>query len=237
MIARVLGAGITIAVYFAAATLTAQVILGGYLWIAWKMDRDRVVQMLAIAQGIDLFAAARSHGQDEDGPGPEQPSLEQLIAARTVKDLDLTLREQALQNGVGQLASEERQLADRQETFKQMTSAYEAQLRELMEAERVAGRDSTRAILENLKPSQAKQQISLMLEKDEIDEVVLLLAEMSDRPLSKILAEFDKLPEDQEKLGEILRMIREGRPAATLAERTANELAGTGQNAQEEGNK
>lgn len=71
-----------------------------------------------------------------------------------------------------------------------------------------------------------------MLEKDEIDEVVLLLVEMATRPQSKIFAEF-KTPEDQEQLAEILRMIREGRPAVTLAERTANELAGIGQNAQE----
>ena len=232
MIARLLGAGIAIAVYFGAATLMAEVILGGYLWVTWKMDRGRAIQMLAIAQGIDLFATARSHGLDEDEAGPEQPSLEQLIAARTAKDLDITIREQALQNGSDQLASLERQLAERQDAFKQIKGTYQTQLQELMEGERVAGRDKNRLILESIKASQAKEQLSLMLEKDELDEVVLLLVDMASQPQKKILAEF-KTPEDQEKLGEILGMIREGRPAVTLAERTANELAGIGQNAQE----
>ncbi len=36
MIARLLGAAITAVVYLCAATLMAQVILGGYLWMAWK---------------------------------------------------------------------------------------------------------------------------------------------------------------------------------------------------------
>ena len=232
MIARLLGAGITIAVYFGAATLVAQMILGGYLWVAWKMDRDRAVQMLAIAQGIDLFAAARSHDRDEDDPGSEQPSLEQLIAARTAKDLDITIREQALQNGGNQLALLERQLAEQQGKFKQTKGAYETQLQELTEGKRVIGRDNNRLVLESLKPSQAKEQLSLMLEKDEIDEVVLLLVDMTSRPQSKIFTEF-KTPEDQERLAEILRMIREGRPAVTLAERTANELAEIGKNAKE----
>ena len=232
MIARLLGAGITMAVYFGAATLMAQAILGGYLWIAWKMDRDRAIQMLAIAQGIDLFAASRSHGRDEDDAGPEQPSLEQLIAARTAKDLDFTIREQALQNGANQLASEERRFAEEQGQFKQTKGAYETQLQELMEGEKVAGRDKARLILETIDAGQAKEQLSLMFENDEIDEVVLLLADMASRPQKKIFDEF-KTPEDIEQLAEILRMIREGRPAMTLAEQTANELARVGQNAQE----
>lgn len=223
MIARVLGAGITILVYFCAATLMAEVILGGYLCMTWKVDRSRAIQMLAIAQGIDLFAASRSHGRGDDDAGPEQPSLEQLIAARTAKDLDITIREQALQNGSNQLASLERQLAEQQGKFKQTKKAYETQLQELMEEERVAGRDRNRVILETLKASQAKKLLSVMLENDELDEVVLLLADMSSRPQSKIFAEF-KTPEDEEQLGEILRMIREGRPAVTLAERTTGEL-------------
>jgi hypothetical protein len=234
MIARLLGAGITMAVYFGAATLMAEAILGGYLWIAWKMDRDRAIQMLAIAQGIDLFAAARSHGEDEDNPASEQPSLEQLIAARTAKDLDITIREQALQNEGNQVASLERLLAEEQEKFKRSKGAYETNLQEFMEGERVAGRDKTRLILERIKAPQAKEQLSLMFEDDEIDEVVLLLADMTSGPQKKIFAEF-KTPEDKEQLGVILRMIREGRPAVTLAEQTANELADVGQNAREGG--
>ncbi len=235
MIARLLGAGISIVVYLGAATLMAEAILGGYLWIAWKMDRNRAIQMLAIAQGIDLFAAARAHADDEDDPGTEQPSLEQLIAARTAKDLDLTVREQALRNGTNQLASAERQYAEKLAKYEQIKGAFETELQESQSAAKIAGMDENRLILEGMKPAQAKAQLALMLEDGKIDEVVVAVRDMQARLRTKIFAEF-KTPEEEAQLSKILEMIREGRPAVTLAEQTANQLAGGGQDGQEGGN-
>ena len=232
MIARLIGGAISAVVYFCAATLMAQVILGGYLCIAWKMDRTRAIQMLAIAQGIDLFGASRAHGQAEDKAPPEQPSLEQLIKARTAKDLDITIREQALQNGRDQLDSQERKTADNQGKFKRKTLAYETQLQELIKEERIAGRDRVRASLESVKAEQAQQLLALMLEKDEMDEVVLLVVDMGTSPQKKIFAEFGETVEGQKQLDEILRMIREGRPGVMLAEQTVDELARIGQTPQ-----
>ncbi len=232
MIARLLGAGISIVVYLGAATLMAEAILGGYLWIAWKMDRNRAIQMLAIAQGIDLFAAARSHADDEDDPGNEQPSLEQLIAARTAKDLDLTVREQALRNGNNQLASAERQYAEKLAKYEQIKSAFETQLQESQSAAKIAGMDEDRLILEGMKPAQAKGQLALMLEDGKIDEVVVAVRDMQARLRTKIFAEFET-PEEEIQLSKIREMIREGRPEVTLAEQTANQLAGGGQDGQE----
>ena len=58
---------------------------------------------------------------------------------------------------------------------------------------------------------------------------------MSSRPQTAILEEFGNTPEGQEKLAQILSMIREGRPAVTLAERTAGDIAGIGQDDQQGG--
>jgi hypothetical protein len=224
MIARLLGAATSVVAYFLAATLVAQVILGGYLWHSWKMDGDRALQMLAIAQGIDLFAARADHDAlDEDEPGPEQPSLEQLIAARTAKDRDLSVRELSLKSGAEESAFLQRELAAKQNDFKRLTENYETQLAETIEGEKAVGREQVRAALETIKATQAKSLLLAMLEKDEIDEVVLILGQMQPRPQAKIMAEF-KTPEELSKLDEIMRLIREGEPKTGLAQQAVNQL-------------
>ncbi len=225
MIARLLGVATSMVVYFFAATLVAEVILGGYLWYSWKINGDRAIQMLAIAQGIDLFASRADHDAlDEDEPGPEQPSLEQLIAARTTKDRDLSVRELSLKSGNEELAFLQRELAKKQSDFKLLTGNYEEQLAVLIEGEKVAGRDQVRATLETIKAPQAKGLLLAMLDKDEIDEVVLILGQMASRPQAKIMAEF-KTPDELSQLDEIMRLIREGEPKTGLAQQAADQLA------------
>ena len=72
MIAKLLGGMFNLAVYFSAATMIATIIMLCHFWSAWNMDRGRLVQMLAIAQGLDLFQA-----QAEDEEGPRDVSAEQ----------------------------------------------------------------------------------------------------------------------------------------------------------------
>lgn len=224
MIGRILGVATSMVVYFFAATLVSQTVLGGYLWYSWEMNGDRAIQMLAIAQGIDLFAARADHDAlDEDEPGSEQPSLEQLIAARTSKDRDLSVRELSLKSGNEELAFLQRELAGEQGDFKVLTGDYEAQLAALIEGERAVGRDQVRLTLENIKANQAKELLFVMLEKDEINEVVLIMGGMTTRPLIKIMAEF-KTSEEMAKLDEIMRLIREGEPKTGLAQQAVDQL-------------
>ena len=43
-------AGATL-LYFCLATLVAQAIMVGYAAVAWRLDRSKLVRMLAVAQG------------------------------------------------------------------------------------------------------------------------------------------------------------------------------------------
>ena len=63
MIGRLVQAAGSMFVYFCVATLISQAVIGGYLWFAWQPSRDAFVQMLAVAQGVDLLAIRR---EDED---------------------------------------------------------------------------------------------------------------------------------------------------------------------------
>ena len=52
-----------------------------------------------------------------------------------------------------------------------------------------------------------------MLAKNEIQDVVALLAPMTDGKRAKIIGEF-KTPEETQKIDEVLRLIRRGEPEA-----------------------
>ncbi len=62
-----------------------------------------------------------------------------------------------------------------------------------------------------------------MLDRDEIDEVVLILGDMTDSKRAKILGEF-KTEEEGKKISEVLRLLRQGDPMASMAEETLEQL-------------
>ncbi len=228
MIVRWLQTAVSLFVYFCAATLLAQVIILAYLWSTWQLDRDKVVQMLAVAQGIDLFAAQKQDQFSLEQVAPEQPSYQDWIQRRATMFRDLELRELALENALSQLKSQERQLADDQQENEQLMADFQARLLTLRQGAEAEGMETVGRILETLKPKQAKEQILEMLSNDETDEVVLLLNGMTDSKRAKILAEFET-PEENAKISEVLRLIREGKPVASLTEETLGQLPNSNQ--------
>ncbi len=85
------------------------------------------------------------------------------------------------------------------------------------------GREDVRRTLEAIKPKQAKVLLAQMLDQKELDEVVALLDGMTENKRAKIIAEF-KTPAEVEQLGEVLRRIRQGAPAATVAEKIGKSM-------------
>jgi hypothetical protein len=211
MIKRLLRTGVTLLVYFCAATLLAQVIIFAYLWSTWQLNREKVIQMLAIAQGIDLLGAQEDFESGQDTVPPEQLSYQDWIDQRATMFRDLELREQALNKALSRLKFGEQQLADDQRKNKQMIVDFEARLLALSEGAEAEGRQAISRILESLKPAQAKDLILRMLDNDEIDEVVVIIGEMAERKRASILGQFKTEPES-EKISEVLRLLREGEP-------------------------
>ena len=216
MIARWLQTGTNLFLYFCVATLLSQAIILGYLWSTWQLDREKLLQMLAVAQGVDLFAAQEEAHLDAEEVPPEQPSYEDWKQQRATMFRDLELRELALDNALGRLTFEQRQLAESQNANRQLQADFEARMLALNEGAKAEGRQTVGRILESIKPKQAKEQVLDMLENDEINEVVVLLSAMTESKRAKILGEF-KTPEENEKIAEVLRLIREGEPASSIA--------------------
>ncbi len=210
--------------YFCTATVIAEVILLANLATKLRLDRDRLIQILALAYGIDLFGM-QAEMMAAPPAGPEEHySLDQLLDRRLLKQRDLELRELMVQDGAEKLRLAQQKLQEDQRRYKALKDSFEAALKALQEDATARGTEDVRRILETIKPKQAKELIWQMLQDKKTDEVVLLLSAMADSKRAKIIGEF-KTPEEQAQVKEVLERIRRGVPTAPLAEETKNKLA------------
>jgi len=223
MIARLLRLARWTLIYGCLATVIAQLIILTYLAGSWRPDHTRLVQILAIAQGIDLFDLKAEADREADPPTQEQVSFEQIVQARAIGVHYLELREQSLRDGLDQLAYQQQKLTQEKEQFSQVRESFDAKLLAMQEGVIAQGTEKVRLQLESIKPKQAKELLANMLSDEELDEVVLLLGEMPAQKCAKIMAEF-KTAEEIEQLNEILRKIREGYPDFKLAADTRKAL-------------
>ncbi|MHB8900510.1 MAG: hypothetical protein ACYC6Y_17290, partial [Thermoguttaceae bacterium] len=74
-----------------------------------------------------------------------------------------------------------------------------------------------------LEPEQAKQFLVDMLDKQETEEVVILVTGMDERRRAAILGEF-QTPEEVTKIAEVLRLIRQGHPKAAVAKEVSQKV-------------
>jgi hypothetical protein len=217
--------------YACVATVIAEAVLALTIVPRLKLNRERTVQMLAIAYGMDLFAMREevAAAQEKERISAEQASFDQILEARALKTRDIEFREQALQNGLEQLRVAQRKAADEYKRCAQLKDSFDAALKALDEGAEASGADAVRRILETIKPKQAKELIVQMLADKKLDQVVATLGAMSDAKRAKIIGEF-KTPEETVKIGEVLRRIREGTPTAQMAEETRTQLQKSNKN-------
>lgn len=213
---RLLGGMVTLAVYFCAATLVSELIILAYLWSAWKLDPQRLHKAAAVARGIEPTAPEAEKPAPPEVP-LEEVSFDDILDRRALKIRDLELREIALRTAAGALSAQQSQLIEQQQKLASQSADFESRLSTLKDGAAAQGRETVRRILETLKPAQAKAQIMAMLDKGELDEVVMLLSGMQEAKQAKILGEF-KAAGESDKVAELLERIRQGQPEASLAD-------------------
>ncbi len=228
MISRLLGLIGALLLYFALATMIAELLIFGYCWSKWRLDHNKLMQIVAVAQGVDLVGLKAEPKPIQEEAAGEQPSYQQIVQARALRLRNVELREQSLKNGVDQLLAEQRVLTDDKARYQKQRQEYESQLAALLKGSESDGVEQTRGILAKLTPKQAKEQLLGMLKKNEMDAVVMLLQDMGESSRAKILKEF-KTPEEAEKLEEILHQIRLGMPQAALAKKAQEQAKPAGQ--------
>ncbi|MFZ5832849.1 MAG: hypothetical protein ACOY3P_22410 [Planctomycetota bacterium] len=210
--------------YFCIATIVAQVVLAITFASRWQLDRSKLMNMLAVAYGIDSQAAQKDEHRPADGSTSEMPSYDQVLEARAIKIRHIELREQALRQGLDQLRNDQQGLAEEKKRFKQVRETFDTELTAMRDGASATGTEEVRRTLETIKSKQAKEQILKMLEDDQLDHVVELLAGMSDTKRAKILNEFET-PEEADRLREILERLGQGTPPPDAIDETRQKLA------------
>jgi hypothetical protein len=206
---KILKTGWVLVLCVCIGTIATQVLLAAVLFPKLKLNRERISQIVAIAQGAELPAKVEAKG-----PAPqegEQVSYQEIVEARAVKYRNLELREQQLRNNLVQVQTDESKLADDIKRNKLLAESFKTEVNQLQKSATTAGMEDVLGKFISMKPKQAKEQLVVMLDNKEIDAVVSLMKQMPDKKCASILAEF-KTEDEKAKLSEILRRIREGMP-------------------------
>jgi hypothetical protein len=195
-------------VYLCIGTVLSVCVFFFMAWVKGYLDREKIAGLLAVIRG-ELSSATAKKDEPTAESQPKTLSFEELDQRRTTYTRHLELREQGLQNALAQLAGERERLLKEKKSFEMLVSDYRKQIKDADEGREKKGYEDVRLIWENIKPKQAKELILKMIDADEKDEVVGIFASMPIPKQAKIVSEF-KTEDEQKKLDDILRRIREG---------------------------
>lgn len=226
MIGKTLRIGTLLFAYFCIATIIAQVIGLGMMWSKGSLESGRLMQALAAIQGVDLVAMQQEAVEAQITLNPGQPSIEEIIQARAEGLRQIEMKEIAVSAGMQEIENQFRSLDQEKHQFELVQEKFGEELETMYADALVEGRDNARILLENLKPKQAKEQILQMLENEEIDQVVTLLAEMPISKRGKIAREF-KAEDEVIKLAQILERVRQGKPDTTIVQEVRDDEVST----------
>jgi flagellar motility protein MotE (MotC chaperone) len=216
-------------VAFCVATCISLAVVVGTLWMKGALSDDRYWKVLAAIYGIELDSGPPSAAAPKD-KNPEQPSYEAVLERRALVSLDLDLRESALDKGLQDLRNMESQIKTEQKRLELWKQSFDNRIAALENGRTDQAIVELQQTIEAMAPKQAKEQILQILntpprsaEDRPLGDVVNLLKNMPLDKRKKILAEF-KLPEEMEKLNEIVQEIRLGMPESELLRETRKQL-------------
>lgn len=216
-------------VAFCVATVISLGVLGGMLWMKGALSGDRYLNILAAVYGIEQAGGAKANGEATE-KNPEQPSLDAVLERRALVSLDLDLRESALDKSLQDLRNLESQIKTERQRLDLWKQSFDNRIAALESGRTDQAIVELQQTIEAMAPKQAKEQILQILntppksaDDQPLSDVVNLLKNMPLDKRKKILAEF-KLPEETEKLSDILREIRLGMPESELLRDTRKQL-------------
>jgi len=208
--------------YFAASMFFAQTLLFAYLAFAWKIDRDRLSQIVATAQGYDLYKM-QEETRKEQIDRIQQLTYDAVLSERANRGIQSdmeTARSGVLQDSI---LAQVRQFEDRKKQFEEVVRNFEKRLADVEKERKSAGFTELVANLSERKPDLAKKDIMKMIDDKREDQVVNILKAMEETPRKKLL---NTLKEDEEidKLADIFRRIVDGEPEAKIISDTRDTL-------------
>jgi hypothetical protein len=199
------------------ATLLAMGIGAGYLAATGKIDRGKLLKIMAVVHNVDIADSKTG----STAPSPAQVSFEEIEKRRDLSSLNLEAKTIALSDGLQEVRLQRELLAEDTTRLKRLKTEFDDQLTEIEAQATLDGFDKQRQIWTKIEATLVKDQIMDMVEADEIDDVVTILAEMPVKNQAEIISEFIRT-DDKERVAvdEILRRIRKSLPKTALIDQT-----------------
>lgn len=228
MMAKLAGLVWDMIVLVCVGTVLASLVAVGVVWSKGWLAGPRLEAALAGFYGLPSSAGAAE--SKSPSPSSEQPSYETLVEQRLMATLDQSLREGAIEKGLGEMRILESRIKTERGRFEEFQVSFDKRLKDLQENAEDAAIREVQKTLETMSPKQAKEQLLKMLgEKEKPGErptllsVVAIVKAMQQDKLKKLLQEF-KTESDQNYLADILREIREGSPNLPMLKEARDKL-------------
>lgn len=200
---------------FCVATVLAQAIVLVLAGVRGNIKKDTVLKGIALLNGVDFMGDSITQALIDSREAPI-PSYEDVQNERASQAKDLDMRETSIRRLEQEIDVMLASLQAKEAAFaRRTTEFYDA----LDKKEKILLDESLKDVqltLESLGAEQAKEQILLFLEDDNlVDDVVAIIKGMSPEKRSKIMGEFTEKDESTE-LNKILLRLRQGEPNVGL---------------------
>jgi phage-related baseplate assembly protein len=192
--------------YVATATVITLALGLGYLWHSERINDDKMFRMVAMVQGVDLEQIAAEHAGAEGQVPPEELSVEDIAGRQQVLDRNYEVKLLSLQRGRQEFDFRLQELRTQTERFDRLARDWEAKLKEQEELTTQENVGKVITDLEQVKPATAKDLLMRWIDEDRMQDVILLLGQMSETKKAKILKAF-ATPAELDKLHEIHRLM------------------------------
>ncbi|MDR1142138.1 MAG: hypothetical protein LBL62_10620 [Planctomycetaceae bacterium] len=210
----------TLALYGCTSMFLAAVILGVYLKYAWRIDHEKWIKMLAVAQGFEI-ADIQKAVEDRIAEMSYEEVLE-LRAKRTREDefqrgsieKTIVIAPPPVETPVAETKPEQKTKDD------SLIKAFEKRLAEEKKKAGEAGLAEETRLLENMEPEQAKEVIRRLLKDGAIQRVLTMLLAMEEKNRGEILYTMQG-DEELKDLCDILQRIGNGEPLTSLIDNAA----------------
>ncbi len=211
-------------VYACVGTSLAVMVGLAYAWNQGWLTSDKVVQFLEVAYDIDPML--EEEGKSDEAAQGQDSALERVGQFRVKLNRDLEIRETSLNNRLQTLHMLEKELDEKVGRLENLRNEFEQELQQIRDAAATEGIKTIATLLENMKDTQAKDQLMRMSEAaDGIEDVVLLLKTIRPDARAKIIQRF-KAPDEEKVIAEVLRELKKGDAAVELVDRTRAGLEG-----------
>ena len=209
------GLGIVV-LYGSASLLLAMAMMAAYLWYAWDLNRDKLMKMVAVAQGFDVFQMQEDI-KNEMLDMQMNITRDDIIRERAANDRNTELQGKAATEILSQIENESARISQMKKEIEDKQAAFEALQKKLKEEAESKGIADLTTYLEMADAELAKFYVSDMIEKGEYNRVIWVLRGMEPKKLKGIINVFET---DTEKadMAKVLRRIGNGEPESVLAD-------------------